>query len=78
MRLIATGKIKKSDSVKSIENDKTIKDSKEKLFLIKKNLRQKFMQDTILKIIKNLKGPAVIEESTATTVIPPNYSITKR
>ena len=30
-----------------------------------------------IKINKKFKGPAVIEESTATTVVPPNYNILK-
>ena len=30
-----------------------------------------------IKTNNKFKGPAVIEESTATTVVPPNYSILK-
>ena len=30
-----------------------------------------------MRVNESFEGPAVIEESTATTVIPPNYSIIK-
>ncbi len=77
LRLIATGKIKKSDSVKSIENDKTIKDSKRKIIFNQKEFETKIYARHNIKNNEKFEGPAVIEESTATTVIPPNYSITK-
>jgi len=77
LRLIATGKIKKTDSVKSIENDKTIKDPKRKIIFNQKEYETKIYARQNIKINESFQGPAVIEESTATTVIPPNYSIVK-
>ena len=75
--LIATGKIKKTDSVKSIENDKTIKDSKRKIIFNQKEYETKIYARHNIRVNESFEGPAVIEESTATTVIPPNYSIIK-
>ncbi len=77
LRLIAAGKIKKTDSVKSIEVDKTIKDSKRKIIFNQKEYETKIYARQNIKINESFQGPAVIEESTATTVIPPNYSIVK-
>ena len=77
LRLIATGKIKKTDSVKSIENDKTIKDSKRKIIFNQKEYETKIYARHNIRVNESFDGPAVIEESTATTVIPPNYSIIK-
>ena len=77
LRLIATGKIKKSDSVKSIENDETIKDSIRKIIFNQKEFETKIYARHNIKNNQRFDGPAVIEESTATTVIPPNYSIIK-
>ncbi len=77
LRLIAMGKIKKSESVKSIENDQTIKDSNRKIIFNQKEYETKIYARHNIKNNKKFEGPAVIEESTATTVIPPNYSIVK-
>ena len=77
LRLIATGKIKKTDSVKSIENDKTIKDSKRKIIFNQKEYETKIYARHNIRVNESFDGPAVIEESTATTVIPPNYAIIK-
>ena len=77
LRLLATGKIKKTDSVKSIENDKTIKDSKRKIIFNQKEYETKIYARHNIRVNESFEGPAVIEESTATTVIPPNYSIIK-
>ena len=77
LRLIATGKIKKTDSVKSIENNKSIKDSKRKIIFNQKEYETKIYARHNIRVNESFEGPAVIEESTATTVIPPNYSIIK-
>ena len=77
LRLIATGKIKKSESVKSIENDENINDSKRKIIFNQKEFETKIYARHDIKNNQRFHGPAVIEESTATTVIPPNYSIIK-
>ena len=77
LRLIATGKIKKTDSVKSIENDETIKDSKRKIIFNQKEYETKIYARHNIRVNESFDGPAVIEESTATTVIPPNYAIIK-
>ena len=77
LRLIAIGKINKSESVKSIENDETIKNSKRNIIFNQKEYETKVYARHNIKINDEFNGPAVIEESTATTVIPPNYSILK-
>ena len=77
LRLIATGKIKKTDSVKSLENDNIIKASKRKIIFNQKEYETKIYARHNIRVNESFEGPAVIEESTATTVIPPNYSIIK-
>ncbi len=77
LRLIATGKITKSESVKSVENDEKIKNSNRKIVFNQTEYETNIYSRDNIKPNNNFKGPAVIEESTATTVIPPNYSIIK-
>ena len=77
LRLIALGKIPKSGSIKSVEEETDIKNTKrEVIFNQKAHQTDVFSRDKI-KINNKFKGPAVIEESTATTVVPPNYNIIK-
>ena len=77
LRLIANGKIKKSDSMKSIENDEKLKDSKRNIIFNQKEFETKIYSRHNINTNEKFDGPAVIEESTATSVIPPNYSIIK-
>tara|TARA_B100000575_G_scaffold41769_1_gene29351 strand:- start:1241 stop:3253 length:2013 start_codon:yes stop_codon:yes gene_type:complete len=77
LRLIATGKITKSDSVKGIENDEKIINSNRKIVFNQTEYETNIYARDNIKSNNQFKGPAVIEESTATTVIPPNYSIIK-
>jgi len=77
LRLIATGKITKSDSVKGIENDEKIKNSNRKIIFNQTEYETNIYARDNIKSNDSFNGPAVIEESTATTVIPPNYSIIK-
>ena len=77
LRLIALGKIPKSSSIKSVEKETDITNFKrEVIFNQKAHQTDVFSRDKI-KINNKFKGPAVIEESTATTVVPPNYNIVK-
>ena len=77
LRLIALGKIQKSGSINSISEDKESLDTMRKIIFNQKSHDTKVFSRH--KIEKNNKftGPAVIEESTATTVVPPNYNIIK-
>ena len=77
LRLIAIGKITKSDSVKGIENDEKIKNSNRKVVFNQTEYETNIYARDNIKSNDSFNGPAVIEESTATTVIPPNYSIIK-
>ena len=77
LRLIATGKITKSDSVKGIQKDEKIKNSNRKIIFNQTEYETNIYARDNIKSNDSFNGPAVIEESTATTVIPPNYSIIK-
>ena len=77
LRLIAMGQIEKSGSIKSAGEDTTIVESKrEDIFNQKPHQTDVFNRQKI-ETNKKFNGPAIIEESTATTIIPPNYNIVK-
>ena len=63
--------------MKSIENDEKLKDSKRNIIFNQKEFETKIYSRHNINTNEKFDGPAVIEESTATSVIPPNYSIIK-
>ena len=77
LRLIALGKIPKSSSIKSVEEETDITNSKREVIFNQKAHQTDVLSRDKIKINNKFKGPAVIEESTATTVVPPNYNILK-
>jgi len=77
LRLIAVGKILKSESMKSIDKKNIKEKSSRKIIFNKKNYETDILDRQIIGTKEKFVGPIVIEEETATTVIPPNYSLIK-
>ena len=77
LRLVAEGKIKKSNSLKSEKNLNKSKDSLRKITFDNKDFDTKVLDRSNVEIKKKIDGPLIIEEETATTVIPPNYILEK-
>jgi len=77
LRLIAVGKILKSESMKSIDKKNIKEKSSRKITFNKKNYETDILDRQIIGAKEKFVGPIVIEEETATTVIPPNYSLIK-
>jgi len=77
LRLIALGKIQKSGSIKSASEDINIENTKREVIFNQKVHQADVLSRQKIKTNNKFKGPAVIEESTATTVVPPNYNIVK-
>ena len=77
LRLIAVGKILKSESMKSIDKKNIKEKSSRKIIFNKKYYETDILDRQIIETNEKFIGPIVIEEETATTVIPPNYSLIK-
>ena len=77
LRLIALGKIQKSGSINSISEEKESLDTMRKIIFNQRSHDTKIFSRHKIETNSKFAGPAVIEESTATTVIPPNYNIIK-
>ena len=77
LRLIALGKIQKSASIKSANEETDIADTKREVIFNQEVHQTDVLSRQKIKTNNKFKGPAVIEESTATTVVPPNYNIVK-
>tara|TARA_B100000686_G_scaffold355059_1_gene469516 strand:- start:3386 stop:5401 length:2016 start_codon:yes stop_codon:yes gene_type:complete len=77
LRLIAMGQIEKSGSIKSASEDTEILESKREVIFNQKPHQTNVFNRQKIELNKKFNGPAIIEESTATTIIPPNYSIVK-
>ena len=77
LRLVAEGKIKKSNSLKSEKNLNKSKDSLRKITFDNKDFDTKVLDRSNVETKKKIDGPLIIEEETATTVIPPNYILEK-
>jgi len=77
LRLIAMGQIEKSGSIKSAGEDTTIVESKREVVFNQKPHQTNVLNRQKIETNKKFSGPAIIEESTATTIIPPNYNIVK-
>ena len=77
LRLIAMGQIEKSGSIKSAGEDTTIVESKREVIFNQKPHQTDVFNRQKIETNKKFNGPAIIEESTATTIIPPNYNIVK-
>jgi N-methylhydantoinase A len=77
LRLIALGQIEKSGSIKSAGEDTEIIDSKREVIFNQKPHQTNVLNRQKIETNKKFNGPTIIEESTATTIIPPNYNIVK-
>ena len=77
LRLVAEGKIKKSNSLKSEKNLDKSKASLRKITFDNKDFDTKVLDRSNVELKKKIDGPLIIEEETATTVIPPNYILEK-
>ena len=77
LRLIAMGQIEKSGSIKSASEDTEILESKREVIFNQKPHQTNVFNRQKIESNKKFNGPAIIQESTATTIIPPNYSIVK-
>ena len=77
LRLIAMGQIEKSGSIKSAGEDTAIVESKREVIFNQKPHQTEVFNRQKIETNKKFNGPAIIEESTATTIIPPNYNIVK-
>ena len=77
LRLIALGKIQKSASIKSANEETDRADTKREVIFNQEVHQTDVLSRQKIKTNNKFKGPAVIEESTATTVVPPNYNIVK-
>ena len=77
LRLIAMGQIEKSGSIKSAGENTEIFDSKREVIFNQKLHKTNVFNRQKIETNKKFNGPAIIQESTATTIIPPNYNILK-
>jgi N-methylhydantoinase A len=63
--------------MKSIDKKNIKEKSSRKIIFNKKNYETDILDRQIIETNEKFIGPIVIEEETATTVIPPNYSLIK-
>jgi len=77
LRLIALGQIEKSGSIKSASEDTAIVETKREVIFNQQPHQTDVFNRQKIETNKKFNGPAIIEESTATTIIPPNYNIVK-
>ena len=77
LRLIAIGQIEKSGSIKSAGEDTGIVEFKREVIFNQQPHETDVFNRQKIETNKKFNGPAIIEESTATTIIPPNYNIVK-
>ena len=77
LRLIAEGKIKKSNSLKNENMSNTNKNSSRNITFDNTKFDTKIINRSSIELNKKIDGPLVIEEETATTVIPPAYILEK-
>ena len=78
LRLIAIGKVEKPIDYSKMKKEniinKTSKQNREIIFNGKK-FKTQIINRSLIKKHDIYKGPLVIEEESATTVVPPNYSL---
>jgi len=77
LRLVAEGKINKSNSLKSEKNMNETKNSKRNIIFYNKDYNTNILERSNIQSKQKIDGPLIIEEETATTVIPPNYILEK-
>ena len=77
LRLIAEGKIKKSNSLKNENISNISKISSRNITFDNTKFDTKIINRSNIELNNKIKGPLVVEEETATTVIPPSYVLEK-
>ena len=77
LRLIAEGKIKKSNSLKSEKNLNTNKSYSRNITFYNKEFNTEILNRSNIESNIKINGPLIVEEETATSVIPPNYILEK-
>ena len=77
LRLIAEGKIQKSNSLKNENISNISKTSSRNITFDNTKFDTKIINRSNIELNNKINGPLVIEEETATTVIPPSYVLEK-
>ena len=77
LRLIAEGKINKSNSLKSEKDLNVVQNSSRNITFNNKKFNTEILNRSNIQSNKKINGPLIVEEETATTVIPPHYILEK-
>ena len=77
LRLIAEGKINKSNSLKSEKDLNVVQNSSRNITFNNKKFNTEILNRSNIQSNKKINGPLIVEEETATTVIPPHYVLEK-
>ena len=77
LRLIAEGKINKSNSLKSEKDSNAVKSFSRNITFYNKEFNTEVLNRSNIQSNKKISGPLIVEEETATTVIPPHYILEK-
>ena len=77
LRLIAEGKINKSNSLKSEKDLNVVQNSSRNITFNNEKFNTEILNRSNIQSNKKINGPLIVEEETATTVIPPHYVLEK-
>jgi len=77
LRLIAEGKINKSNSLKSEKDLNVVQNSSRNITFNNEKFNTEILNRSNIQSNKKINGPLIVEEETATTVIPPHYILEK-
>ena len=77
LRLIAEGKINKSNSLKTEKDSNVVQNSSRNITFNNKKFNTEILNRSNIQSNKKINGPLIVEEETATTVIPPHYILEK-
>ena len=77
LRLIAEGKINKSNSLKTEKDSNVVQNSSRNITFNNKKFNTEILNRSNIQSNKKINGPLIVEEETATTVIPPHYVLEK-
>ena len=77
LRLIAEGKINKSNSLKTEKDSNVVQNFSRNITFNNKKFNTKILNRSNIQSNKKINGPLIVEEETATTVIPPHYILEK-
>ena len=77
LRLIAEGKINKSNSLKTEKDSNVVQNSSRNITFNNEKFNTEILNRSNIQSNKKINGPLIVEEETATTVIPPHYILEK-